>query len=48
MYNDHILYLMNEMSDKLNYDIILKLSNKNTPLKHSQVLSIKLHLDFSP
>ena len=34
MYNDHILYLINEWSDILNHDIILRvLSNKNTPPK---------------
>lgn len=34
MYNDHILYLINEWSNISNHDMILKvLTNKNTPPK---------------
>lgn len=34
IYNDHILYRINEWSDIINHDIILKfLSRQSTPLK---------------
>lgn len=50
MYNDQNLYLINEWSDILNHDIILKvISNKNTPPKDfSKLLSLsnQLHLEF--